>query len=150
MSFTQIRRFALHYGEMVLAMLVGMMVLWPAWVLVSSGAGMSAALRSVEVETLVMATTMALPMAAWMRFRGHAWGPTLEMSAAMYAGFVVALPAYWAGGLGFHGVMMVGHVAMFSLMLVAMLWRWEEYAGCHRGGAGADGGEEARTTIAAS
>ncbi len=68
-----------------------------------------------------------------MRYRGHAWAPTLEMSAAMYAGFVVSYPFYWAGGLSEHGVMMIGHVLMFVLMLGAMLWRWEEYAGCHDG-----------------
>jgi hypothetical protein len=131
MRFREIRRFALHYLEMVVAMLVGMMVLWPVWMLVTSGAGDDSPLRSVEVESLVMATTMALPMAAWMRFRGHRWAPTLEMSAAMYGGFVLALPFHWAGAIGAHGVMMVGHVGMFALMLLAMLWRWEEYAGCH-------------------
>jgi hypothetical protein len=78
-----------------------------------------------------MATTMAVPMAAWMRFRRHAWAPTLEMSAAMYAAFAVAYPFHWAGSLGEHGVMMVGHVLMFAFMLGAMLLRWSEYAGGH-------------------
>ena len=143
----QVRRFALHYGEMCLAMLVGMVLLWPVWMLATAGASSGHWLRSSEVETLVMATTMALPMAGWMRFRGHGWAPTLEMGGAMYAGFAVALPLYWLGGLGAHGLMMVGHVGMFVLMLVAMLWRWEEYAGCHAHGAAPEG---ARSTIAAS
>ncbi|NYJ00952.1 hypothetical protein HNR19_001650 [Nocardioides thalensis] len=151
--FTQIRRFSLHYLEMVVAMLVGMMVLWPVWMLATSGAADTHWLRSAEVESLVMATTMAVPMAAWMRLRGHAWAPTLEMSAAMYAGFVLAMPFHWAGAIGEHGLMMVGHVGMFVLMLVAMAWRWEEYAGCHsrHGAAVAAAESDPRgTTIAAS
>lgn len=127
----KVRRFALHYVEMVVAMLVGMMVLYPVWMLATTGADPSGALRSTEVESLVMATTMAVPMAAWMRFRGHRWAPALEMSAAMYAGFVLVFPFHWAGVAGDTDVMMVGHVLMFALMLVAMLLRWEEYAG-HR------------------
>ena len=148
--FTQIRRFSLHYVEMVVAMLVGMMVLWPAWMLATNGAADAHWLRSAEVESLVMATIMAVPMAGWMRFRGHRWAPTLEMSAAMYAGFVLAMPFLWTGAIGEHGLMMVGHVGMFVLMLVAMLWRWEEYAGCHSAHAATPAPERAGTTIAAS
>jgi len=127
----QVRRLALHYGEMVAAMLVGMMVLWPVWTIATGAAGDASWLRSASVETLVMATTMALPMAGWMRVRGHRWAPVAEMCAVMYAGFAVALPLYWTGVLGASGLMLVGHVAMFVLMLAAMAWRWEEYAGCH-------------------
>lgn len=131
----KVRRFVRHYVEMVLAMLVGMMLLYPVWMLATSGAGEDGVLRSVEVDALVMATTMAAPMAAWMRFRGHGWAPTVEMSAAMYAGFVVMLPLHWAGAADADGVLVVGHVLMFALMAVAMAWRWEEYTGhCHRSG----------------
>ncbi|WP_408897906.1 hypothetical protein ACJ5H2_02080 [Nocardioides sp. R1-1] len=130
MSARQVRRFALHYGEMVAAMLIGMMVLWPLWMLATRAAGDGSWLRSASVEALVMATTMALPMAGWMRVRGHRWAPVLEMCAVMYAGFAVALPLYWGGVLDGGGLMLVGHVAMFVLMLAAMAWRWQEYAGC--------------------
>jgi hypothetical protein len=36
--------------------------------------------QSPELALLVIAFNYALPMAAWMRFRGMAWRPTLEMS----------------------------------------------------------------------
>lgn len=78
-----------------------------------------------------MATTMALPMAGWMRFRGHPWALGLEMSAAMYAGFVILFPALWLGALDAADVLIYGHVLMLVFMLVAMLWRREEYTG-HR------------------
>ena len=123
------RRFVLHFLEMLLAMCIGMMLLSPLWMLLTNDADPAGALRSTEVDSLAMATTMALPMAAWMRFRGHGWSPTLEMSAAMYAGFVVLFPALWVGALDAAGVLAYGHVLMLVFMLVAMLWRREEYTG---------------------
>lgn len=124
-------RFARHGAEMVVAMLVGMAALYPVWSLATGGLDGGHALRGVVAETLVMATTMSVGMAAWMRFRRHAWAPVLEMSAAMFAGFVVLYPAYWAGALTGTDVMMVGHVLMVVLMLVAMLRRRVEYAADH-------------------
>ncbi|WP_436699004.1 hypothetical protein [Nocardioides sp. BYT-33-1] len=138
LNIRQVRRFALHYGEMIAAMLIGMMLLWPVWTLATGAADGSSWLRSASVESLVMATTMALPMAGWMRFRGHRWAPITEMCAVMYVGFAIALPLYWAGVLDAGGLMLIGHVAMFVLMLAAMAWRWEEYAGCHSRRARAD------------
>ena len=116
---------------MVIAMLVGMAVLYPVWSLATGGLDDGHPLRGVVAETLAMATTMSVGMAAWMRFRRHAWAPVLEMSAAMYAGFVVLYPAYWAGTLTGMDVMMVGHVLMVGFMLVAMLLRRDEYAVGH-------------------
>lgn len=130
-----LRRFARHYVEMVLVMVVGMMVLHPVWMLATAGASEAGVLRSVEVESLVMATTMAAPMAAWMRFRGHRGRPTVEMGVAMYAGFVVMFPPHWSGALGAGAVMVLGHVAMLVLMLVAMWWRRQEYLGHDHGAA---------------
>jgi hypothetical protein len=121
----QVRRFIRHYLEMVAAMLLGMVTLYPLWLVAGGGD------TTLEVELLVMATTMTVPMVAWMRFRGHRARPTVEMAAAMYAGFVVLFPFLWAGALGEMGVMMAGHVLMPLFMLAAMLWRREEYVGHH-------------------
>src|SRR4051795_2735885 len=69
---TEIRHFARHYAEMVVAMLLGMAVLWMPATLALQGLGMS----SQELHDdgaamlLVMATTMTVPMVAWMRYRG--------------------------------------------------------------------------------
>lgn len=152
MTSRMVRTFARHYLEMVAAMLIGMMALYPLWLFATAGTNEGNVLRSVEVESLVMASTMAVPMAAWMRFRGHGWAAALEMSAAMYAGFMVMFPPLWAGAVGEHGVMMVGHVAMFGLMLVAMLWRNQEYTGHTHGGhtPGTAPAREAGATIGAS
>lgn len=112
-------------------MAAGMILLHPLWTVTTSHVGSESVLRSVEVDTLVMATTMSIPMIAWMRFRGHAWTPAWEMSAAMYAGFVVLFPALWAGALDEAGVETHGHALMFLFMLLAMLWRRHEYANGH-------------------
>lgn len=123
--------FALHYLQMVIAMAVGMMVLYPLWQLAVSGQPEGAWGHRADVDSLVMATTMVIPMAAWMRFRGHGSRPILEMSAAMYAGFVVLLPFLWFGAIDAGGLMLLGHVLMLLFMLAAMLARPGEYSGGH-------------------
>jgi hypothetical protein len=145
MQSRPVRRFVLHYLEMLLAMGIGMMLLYPLWMLLTKDADPSGVLRTTEVESLAMATTMALPMAGWMRFRGHRWSSALEMSAAMYAGFVVLFPALWAGALDASDVLMLGHVLMLVFMLVAMLWRRDEYTGHrHQSSSAPDAHAEAR------
>lgn len=122
----------MHYVEMLVAMATGMVVLHPVWALVTGGVAAGGALRSAEVDALAMATAMSVPMVAWMRWRGHAWAPALEMSVAMYAGFVVLYPARWAGLLGDAALMACGHLLMLVLMLVAMLARRGEYTSGHQ------------------
>ncbi len=91
------RHFARHYGEMVLAMLLGMAVLWMPAKLALGAVGMSAQELhdSAAAMLLVMATTMTIPMVAWMRYRGHGWPASLEMAASMYLPTFAALaPAF--------------------------------------------------------
>ena len=134
-TLTTVRRqhpvwtFVRHYLEMVVAMLVGMGTLYPLWLLVVGGlAGDDSWVHRADVESLVMATAMVVPMALWMRHRGHGPAPIVEMSAAMYVGFAVLFPFLWAGMIGEHGLMMAGHVLMPLLMLAAMLLRPREYS----------------------
>ena len=122
-------RLARHYAEMVAAMLLGMVTLHPVWQLLTGGAPQTSWVHLLEVELLVMATAMVVPMAAWMRCRGHGVLPVVEMSAAMYAGFVVLFPLLWTRRLDADDVMVAGHVLMLLLMAVAMLLRRDEYAG---------------------
>ena len=74
------KHFLRHYGEMVLAMFLGMAVLGlPAdWALRSVGADSDAFMF------LGMATTMTVPMVGWMIYRGHGWRANAEMSASMF------------------------------------------------------------------
>ena len=115
-------RFAGHFVEMVVAMLVGMAVLGPIWSFVAPGLA-----HRADTGTLVMATDMALAMALWMRIRRHSWPRIAEMSAAMYVPFLVLLPPYWVGAVSADALMMAGHVLMLPAMLAVMLWRRGDY-----------------------
>jgi hypothetical protein len=122
------RYFVRHYLEMVAAMLVGMLVLGGIVRGAAALAGVEYTMDLYpEVMTLEMAATMALGMAAWMRFRGHAWPGTLEMSGAMFVPAIVLIPLLWAGVLNAGSLMLAEHVVMFPLMLLVMLRRRAEY-----------------------
>jgi flagellar biosynthetic protein FliP len=119
-------RFALHFAEMIVAMFVGMFALAPVWELAVPGLP-----ERADVQALVMATDMAVGMAAWMAIRRHSWPRILEMSAVMYVPFAVMLVPFWLDWVSGHAVMMAGHVLMGPLMLAAMLWRRAEYSHIH-------------------
>ena len=115
----KLARFAGHYVEMVVAMIVGMMALgalWPA-----------AWLERPDVDAIVMATNMTVAMVLVMALRRHSWPRIAEMSAAMYLPFVALLVPYWLGAISDPTLMVAGHVIMFPLMLAAMVWRRAEY-----------------------
>jgi hypothetical protein len=119
----RVRHFARHYAEMVVAMLAGMFVLGRLEALVLPGLTLG-----TELAVLVMATNMAIGMGLWMRFRGHSWRGIGEMSASMYAPFIVLLVPFWTGLLGAGDLMMWGHVLMLPAMAAIMLLRPAEYA----------------------
>jgi hypothetical protein len=109
--------FLRHYVEMVIVMFVGMGVVMAVAGMPEDGSG----------ALLYMATSMTVPMVAWMRFRGHGWRPSLEMAGAMYAPALGAIALL--GTVDYDVLMGVEHVAMLLAMLVAMLYRRDEYTG---------------------
>jgi hypothetical protein len=67
-----------------------------------------------------------------MRYRGHGWPSSLEMSASMYLPTFAAIAVLGAGLVEDLGALMtLEHVAMLLSMLVAMLLRRDEYGGRH-------------------
>ncbi|GAA1008206.1 hypothetical protein Aple_070880 [Acrocarpospora pleiomorpha] len=118
-------RFTLHYVEMIIAMFVGMFAL--GFLQSAVGLGISH-MEYPDLGYLVMAFNMSVGMAVWMRFRGHAWRPTLEMCAVMFAPAVPLFPLLWLDVIDGGTLMMVAHIAMFPLMLGVMLLRRAEYA----------------------
>jgi hypothetical protein len=130
---TSTRSFARHFGEMLIAMVVGMAVLGVAASLLLALLGCASLLKEhVDLHAVVMATNMTVGMGLWMRHRGHGWQHIGEMGAAMYLPFVVLLVPYWTGLLG--GAMLVagGHLLMLPAMLGIMLYRWDVYAQDHQ------------------
>jgi hypothetical protein len=126
------QRFARHYAEMVVAMFAGMAVLGlPAgWVM--SAFGTSWGDLSPELMFLAMATTMTIPMAGWMAYRGHGLRASAEMSASMFVPTFAVIGVMWAGTLTDTGVLMlIEHVAMLLCMAGVMLLRPAEYIHHH-------------------
>jgi hypothetical protein len=125
--------FARHYTEMVAAMFLGMAVLGIPLAALLGLAGIDVSAWRTDAPELMllgMAFTMSVPMAAWMRFRGHAWAPVWEMTAAMFVPSFLAIGLLWAGSVEDSGTLLViQHVGMFPSMLAAMLLRLAEYTG---------------------
>ena len=127
--------FIRHYLEMVAAMFAGMIVLG----IPGEGAlhlvGTSTSELKTDAPALVflgMALTMTVPMVALMRYRGHDWRPCWEMAASMLLPTFAVIAAMWTGINDDFGTLMVAeHAVMLPAMLVAMLLRFDEYAGCH-------------------
>ena len=125
---SSVKHFLRHYGEMVLAMFLGMAVLGlPAdWALRSVGADSDAFMF------LGMATTMTVPMVGWMLYRGHGWRANAEMSASMFVPTFAVIGVLSAGLLTDIGMLMViEHVAMLLAMAGVMLLRPDEYIHHH-------------------
>ena len=133
-TFAQVRRFAGHYLEMVIAMFAGMLVLGlPAEGLLQL-AGSSVADLKASAPAVVLAgmgVVMTVPMVAWMRHRGHGWRPSAEMAGAMAISTIAAIVLLALGISDFGGAMAIEHVAMFPAMLAVMLARWDEYSASH-------------------
>ena len=128
----QVLRFVSHYVQMSIAMMLGMYL--PVWGFILSALDLSGLVsRSPEASALVMTAEMVFGMAAWMCIRRHSWRHTVEMSAGMSASTVVAATASLAGLLP-HTAAQSGTVGflMWAGMLVAMLFRWRDYAQGHQ------------------
>jgi flagellar biosynthetic protein FliP len=122
----------LEYLGMVAAMLVGMWALDGARHLLLPGLTLG-----IDLETLLMATEMALGMAAWMGLRRHNGRSIAVMCAVMYVPFLVLLPLRWVGVLSGGALMTGGHLLMLLAMAVAMPF-------VHRGSSQHAHGEAAR------
>jgi hypothetical protein len=125
-------RFTLHYAEMVVAMFAGMMIFGAieSGVLDLAGMGYTQAEQPI-LATTVMTLNMSVGMAVWMRVRGHGRPGILEMSGVMFLPLVVLAPLFWAGAVEGASLFELTHMAMFPLMLAAMLRRRGEYTGHH-------------------
>ena len=125
-------RFARHYVEMVVAMLLGMLLLDLATLPFGDPPGYDTTLGMY----LYMAVAMSAPMIAWMRRMGHPWRDCWEMTAWMVAPmFALVSPVVLdipLPGLDEHSLMSLSHLAMLAGMAVLMLYRWDVYAlGAH-------------------
>src|SRR5262245_15746586 len=124
-------RFVRHLGEMVVAMLVGMVALGG----VLAVAGTLPGNDTLIGEYAWMGFAMSVPMVLWMRRMGHSWADGLEMSAWMVVPmYAIVLPVA-LGAVAMAPMTLMGwaHVAMIGGMALLMVYRWDTYAGgrCH-------------------
>ena len=129
------RRFALHFFEMLLVMMLGMCVLggaFGAFHQVAFGSGFAAAWRDhIGLAAFAMAFNMTVPMVLWMRYRGHSWEREGEMALAMNLPLLPLLVLYGLGAISAGAVLGLQMMLMIPAMLGAMLYRKEEYSAPH-------------------
>jgi hypothetical protein len=123
--------FARHYGEMVLVMFVGMVVLGGLTELGLAVAGSSLDDLSGGLHISLMGLWMTAPMVAWMAFRGHAIAQNAEMAGSMIIPSVLAAILTWSGAIDTATGLAMQHAVMLPAMLGVMLWRYDEYAHVH-------------------
>jgi hypothetical protein len=126
------RAFARHFGEMLLAMLLGMAVLGGLAELAFLASGSSLGDQSGGLQVMLMGFSMTAPMVAWMRHRGHSAVRNAEMAASMIVPSLAAAALAWAGALDAGAALGVQHAIMVPAMLGVMLWRYDEYSHRHR------------------
>ncbi len=129
------RNFVRHYGEMLIAMFLGMAIFALPADAALLAMGTSSAEFSEDAPALMliaMAFAMTVPMVAWMRYRGHGWRPSMEMAASMIIPTLAVLALLAAGLVEDSSTLLaIEHAAMLPSMLIAMLLRRDEYTG-HR------------------
>jgi hypothetical protein len=77
---------------------------------------------------LVIALNLSVPMAAWMRYRGMAWQPTLEMSGSTMVVGLALIAAYWMDLIARTNLVEVQTSLACPVMLAAMLVRFPLYS----------------------
>ena len=125
------RAFARHFGEMLIAMFLGMGVFGGLAALGFAAAGGSSSDLPGGVRVMLMGIYMTVPMVLWMRYRGHAAARNAEMAMSMMVPTVVAAALAFAGALGTGAALEVQHSVMVPAMLAVMLWRYDHYARPH-------------------
>ncbi|HEU5099237.1 MAG TPA: hypothetical protein VFU22_09470, partial [Roseiflexaceae bacterium] len=80
-SASKLGRFLLHLLEMLLAMMIGMPILYMLGNLIPPSSSYAAAFVSgTNLNDLAMVVFMTVPMVAWMIVRGHGWRHSAEMA----------------------------------------------------------------------
>ena len=125
------RHFVRHFGEMFLAMLVGMWALAALDAAVFAAAGTSipdVKDSAPELWGLLMAVNMTVGMTLWMRHRRHSWAMCAEMAGAMFAPALLAIVLFWCAVIHGTSIGPVEMAAMLPAMVAVMLLRRTEYS----------------------
>jgi O-antigen/teichoic acid export membrane protein len=128
-------RFVRHLLEMIVVMMLGMCALgvaWGAFHEVVFGSAFADAWRDyVALAAFAMAFNMTVPMALWMRYRGHNWERGGEMAVAMNLPLLPLLVLYSLDVIAAEAVLGLQMMLMIPAMVLAMLYRKKEYSAPH-------------------
>jgi len=126
---SNVGRFILHLLEMLLAMMVGMPILYGLRNLIPASFSYAAAFQSgTTLSALAMGVFMTVPMVAWMIVRGHGWRHSAEMGFAMFAPVAAIIVLRLLGAdASLPWLAKASHPAMPLAMIIAMLYRRDHY-----------------------
>ena len=118
------RNFALHLGEMFLAMIVGMAALDAVFEGILAGAGTSYTVLVDDAPTavaLILMFNMTAPMLLWMRIRGHEASEVSTMGAGMVVVGATTVFLLWLSVIDAEAICGVECGLMIPAMIAAML-----------------------------
>jgi hypothetical protein len=128
--------FLRHLLEMIVVMMLGMCALGAAWGAfheIVFGSAFADAWRDyVGLAAFAMAFNMTVPMVLWMRYRGHSWERGGEMATAMNLPLLPLLLLYSLDLIPAPAVLGLQMMLMIPAMVLAMLYRKEEYSATHQ------------------
>jgi hypothetical protein len=84
-----------------------------------------------ELSVIVIAINLTVPMAAWMRYRGMDWQPTLEMAMPTMATGLLLVAAYWLDVVAKGSLIEIQTSLACPVMVAVMLLRFRLYAAPH-------------------
>ena len=125
-------RLLLHVAEMCMVMCAGGIILS---VLFFQGAAVlgytNLPQTAPELSVIVIAINLTVPMAAWMRYRGMDWQPTLEMAIPTMATGLLLVAAYWLDVVAKGSLVEIQTSLACPVMLAVMLLRFRLYSAPH-------------------
>ena len=124
--------FLWHFLEMCIAMCVGGIILNILFFWGAAQLGYPNLFeRFPEFSLLMVGINLAIPMAAWMRFRGHDWRPTLEMASTSIILPILLIGTAWLDIIPEGSQLGLLKKLACPVMLIPMLFRLDLYAGHH-------------------
>ena len=125
-------RFGRHLLEMCMVMCVGAAALSLLFFGAAGLLGYTDLLEtSPELVVLVVALNLSVPMLAWMRYRGMAWQPTLEMAGFTMVVGLALIAAYWMDLIARNSLVEVQTSLACPVMVAVMLLRFRLYSSSH-------------------
>jgi len=125
-------RFAAHLAEMCMAMCAGAIALSLLFFGAANLLGYDDLTRTAPaLSVFVIALNLSVPMAAWMRYRGMDWEPTLEMAGSTMVVGIALIVAYWLDLVARDSLVEIQTSLACPVMFAVMLARFRLYSTSH-------------------